>query len=110
MKDISAGLAAKRSSLNGQAVVYEHGHWRWADTHDPIGNDIRPCPHCGKRPTKQGEDGCLGHLPGVVQACCGHGIEDGYITFENGIEIEFRLTKLPTRATPSEGWKSIRER
>jgi hypothetical protein len=109
VKDISEGIKAKRSSLNGAEVVYRNGAWCWADTLEPVSGS-RPCPHCGLWPTKAGEDGCLGHLPGVVQACCGHGVEDGYLTFENGLEIEFRLTKLPCRATPSEGWKSIRER
>lgn len=62
---------------------------------------LDPCPHCGKRPGPHGEDGCLGLLPGVIAACCGHGTEEGYIIFENGVQIEFTLSRLPVRATPS---------
>ena len=51
------------------------------------------CPKCGKKPAKDGCDPCLGKLPGVLAACCGHGgtghNQDGtgYILFENGVEI-----------------------
>lgn len=33
------------------------------------------CAHCGKPPTPEGHDGCLGTLPEqvVMNACCGHG-------------------------------------
>lgn len=110
MKDLGTDVQEKRSRINGIEIVLSHGKWCWADNLEPIGNTRRPCPHCGKLPTRDGEDGCLGHLPGVMHACCGHGVEDGYITFENGMELEFRLLKIPTRATPTPGWKSLRER
>jgi hypothetical protein len=33
-------------------------------------------------------DPCLGVLPGVSYACCGHGVaEKTYIAFENGVVI-----------------------
>lgn len=32
-------------------------------------------------------DPCLGHLPGVRYACCGHGVDHGYIFFENGVIV-----------------------
>jgi len=31
------------------------------------------CDHCDLPRTKEGHDGCLGSLPGVMNACCGHG-------------------------------------
>jgi hypothetical protein len=46
-----------------------------------------PCPKCGKLPTKEGHDACLGTLPGVIDACCGHGVREAYIIFENGVTI-----------------------
>jgi hypothetical protein len=52
-------------------------------------------------PGPDGEDGCLGHLPGVITACCGHGERDGYIIFENGKQLTFRLTADTTFATPT---------
>ncbi|KKM83850.1 hypothetical protein LCGC14_1305030 [marine sediment metagenome] len=36
-------------------------------------------------------DPCLGKLPGVISACCGHGLHEGHIRFENGTRI--RLAK-----------------
>ena len=47
----------------------------------------KPCKRCGKPPNKGGEDACLGHLPGVRFACCGHGEQEGYIMFTNGVTI-----------------------
>lgn len=47
-----------------------------------------PCPRCGHIKQSINEpDGCLGRLPGVKFACCGHGKRPGYILFENGVSI-----------------------
>ena len=44
-----------------------------------------PCGHCGKNNTKEGHDGCLGTLPNVMNACCGHGqINEAYIQYWDG--------------------------
>jgi hypothetical protein len=45
-----------------------------------------PCAKCGSI-SENGHDYCLKNLPGVKSACCGHGVHDGYITFENGVVI-----------------------
>jgi hypothetical protein len=37
----------------------------------------------------RGPDPCLGKLPGVVNACCGHGLQPGYVIFENGKTLLF---------------------
>jgi hypothetical protein len=51
---------------------------------------VKPCPKCGNMPDKEGHDFCLGKLPGVKNACCGHGRKGmGYIMFENGVTIRF---------------------
>jgi hypothetical protein len=52
---------------------------------------VDPCPHCGLSRTAEGHDGCLGTLPGVKAACCGHGVEDGYVLFETGKVIRGRF-------------------
>ena len=50
-----------------------------------IDNESRVCGFCSREPTIDGHDGCLGTLPGVMNACCGHGeISLAYIQFENG--------------------------
>ena len=57
--------------------------WRYADTGELFDLDHeRPCTLCHKLPTPEGYDACLGELPGVLNACCGHGVEDGYIHYE----------------------------
>lgn len=55
--------------------------------HDGPREPDMPCVRCGEMPTKEGYDACLGSLPGVFAACCGHGVEEGYILFENGVKI-----------------------
>lgn len=59
------------------------------------GNEMRncwendKCVKCKLPRTEKGHDPCLANLPGVKFACCGHGVENGYIYFENGIVIRF---------------------
>ena len=56
------------------------------------------CPQCHLRREKDyGPDPCLGELPGVDFACCGHGghpgttmTGSGYIDFSNGKTVRFR--------------------
>ncbi len=44
-----------------------------------------PCGICGKKSTDEGHDNCIGALPGVVNACCGHGrIDEAYVMFPDG--------------------------
>lgn len=40
------------------------------------------CTHCAQRRLPNGNDPCLGTLPGVEFACCGHGQHDGYAKFK----------------------------
>jgi hypothetical protein len=50
------------------------------------------CPWCGLERGADGHDPCLGELPGVKYACCGHagyGACEPYILFENGLRISF---------------------
>lgn len=60
---------------------YERGHkievlndvWVYSDTKEPVIGE-RPCVRCKREPTEEGHDGCLGILPGVEGACCGHSV------------------------------------
>ena len=59
---------------------------RYADDLTPtVGEDgtgiERPCVHCGLLAAPDGPDPCLGLLPGVVSACCGHGVEEPFVLF-----------------------------
>ena len=55
--------------------------WRYSDN-DQIHDDSRPCKRCGRMPTKEGHDACLGYIDGVIAACCGHGVEEPYVIKE----------------------------
>lgn len=42
------------------------------------------CNHCGLDRTPDGHDGCIGHLEGVMNACCGHGDTPcAYVQFDH---------------------------
>lgn len=50
---------------------------------------MKRCNLCLRPPTPEGHDPCLGTLPGVDYACCGHGKVPGYILFSNGVSVRF---------------------
>lgn len=62
-----------------QVYIYE-------DTKELVSeNPNRECGHCGKENTKEGHDGCLGTLPNVMNACCGHGNKkEAYVQYLDG--------------------------
>lgn len=66
----------------------EEGNSRYCDNNEIVGESpYRPCAKCGHYPTEEGDDYCLQHLGNVMNACCGHGTNKGYIQFDNGIRI-----------------------
>lgn len=80
---------------NGNAINYDNNRWEYNDNEYSILDGYRPCPKCGQLPTADSHDYCIAKLPGVLNACCGHGVEEGYIQFENGIIIRgyFKIEK-----------------
>jgi len=68
------------SYARGWPVTYVSGVWIYDDTGEPI-DEMRACARCGRVPTPEGYDACLGHIPGAIGACCGHGAENGYVKF-----------------------------
>lgn len=70
------------SYSRGHKIYYKNDKWYYCDTDEEY-KDQRPCKRCGHYPTKEGYDYCLGYIEGVDHACCGHGVERGYI-FNNG--------------------------
>jgi len=50
---------------------------------------MRTCQTCSQEIPTDGPDPCLGMLPGVWAACCGHGDGEGYIAFEYGRTVRF---------------------
>lgn len=78
--------------------------WRYEDDGAPLpgwGGEIRPCTECGSEHELHEVDPCLGVLPGVDNACCGHGDpEHAYVRFTNGVVLE----RFEVRAKAGERW------
>ncbi len=75
----------KESVLRGCRITEIDGRWCFADTlEDTVDTwEQRPCGFCDKPFTPEGHDACLGTLPDVLNACCGHGDPDAaYIQFD----------------------------
>lgn len=82
---------AARSHWRGYPMEWvddygEQGAWLYSDTKTPVSLEPnRGCGSCGLPSTEEGHDGCLGTLPGVRNACCGHGTpSNAYIQYEGG--------------------------
>ena len=74
-----------RAKHRGHDIIYTT-QWVYADNQSPVSGDPeRTCGYCNKDQTPEGHDGCLGTLPNVMNACCGHGEPDlAYVQFWNG--------------------------
>jgi len=70
-----------KSNSRGWDIYHDGKDWRYSDTNE-LFDDSRPCKKCGKHPTKEGYDACLGYIKGAKHACCGHGIEKGYVVYD----------------------------
>lgn len=66
------------SYSRGHKIYYKDGQWFYLSD-DTLIEQEKPCIRCGKMPTKEGHDACLGHIDGVKAACCGHGITESVI-------------------------------
>ena len=78
-RDFWRGREIKKFDEHEDAYVY-------ISDGTPVHADpCRACGHCGLANTSEGHDGCLGTLPGVSNACCGHGVVgDAYVQYEDG--------------------------
>lgn len=76
------------SYLRGHKIELLNGAYVYSDTKEPtIGNE-RDCGYCGLANTREGHDGCLGTLPNVMNACCGHGdVKQAYVQFDRNNAI-----------------------
>ncbi|MCA9367177.1 hypothetical protein KC887_02790 [Candidatus Kaiserbacteria bacterium] len=83
--------------------------WRYADTGEvafagdgEFGGE-RPCAFCHQMPTVEGHDACLGELPGVLYACCGHGVEN-----EHGLSQPYiKYARWPFWMTNPNYWPAV---
>ena len=90
------------AKLRGHHIEMQKGVFVYSDTKETTSNnwEKRACGNCGLHFTKEGHDGCLGALPNVMNACCGHGIEkEAYVQFMDGrcirgVEALNKINKL----------------
>ena len=72
------------SKLRGNEIEYKNDEWIYSKSKESTVEtwEEKPCGICGKKFTKDGRDPCIGTLPNVINACCGHGnIEEAYVQF-----------------------------
>lgn len=82
-----------RCSLGGHGYYNDGKNWRYIDNKEIVNAaSERPCKKCGHMPTSDGDDYCIANLPGVMNACCGHGTAEGYVQFTNGVIIRGKFT------------------
>ncbi len=76
-----------KSEYRGHKIKLKAGIWLYNDTNKPVKNNINiSCGFCGQLKTKEGHDACLGIIPKIMNACCGHGnIQEAYIQFIDGL-------------------------
>jgi len=75
-----------RARYNGHLVWVDQDSIWWYESDGVCiwADRFRACPVCGLRPTPEKHDGCLGELPGVRFACCGHGHpEEANVTLDD---------------------------
>ena len=97
---------SSRSSWRGHPIVERDGNWVYVDDGSPVATTeggIRPCGRCGQ-PGPSGRadlDPCLSVLPGVDNACCGHGNRsESYIQFTNGVIVQgFVVSPMDTETS-----------
>lgn len=76
------------SHKRGHLITYDGTQWIYADDHVPITQEERPCTRCGRMPTPEGYDACLGYIEGATSACCGHGVESPYVIKGQAATVE----------------------
>lgn len=73
----------------GHLMRFDGVEWKYDDFNTSVSDwPDRPCGHCGLANTAEGHDGCLGTLPNVMNACCGHGdVADAYVQYSRGMAV-----------------------
>lgn len=88
-----AGEIGMGDTLRGWPIYKgTDGEFYFSDTGEPTASTWfnRPCGHCGLWGNSNDglPDPCLGVLPGVTNACCGHGDPSmAYICFKGGVVV-----------------------
>lgn len=92
----------QRSKLRGNNIEYNNikKEWVFTDTQESTieTHKSRPCGNCNQHFIKDGHeeyDYCIGRLPGLMNACCGHGnTSESYVQFMDGFGIHGEDAKI----------------
>ena len=70
--------------IRGHKIYYDYDarEWKYCDNHKSMNSEIRPCVDCKHLPVDD-KDYCLRNIE-VISACCGHGVDKGYIKLKDG--------------------------
>lgn len=85
-----------KAKYRGHDIVCIGGEWYYENYMQSVQSKPNiSCSHCKVEPTKEGHDACLGTLNGVMNACCGHGLDDeAYVQFLDGTIIQGRNARV----------------
>ena len=79
---------ATKSKWHGNEIIFTDGIWVYSDGVPVSSEKNRKCGHCNSEFTTEGHDACLGTLIGVMNACCGHGVNsEASVQFLDGSMI-----------------------
>lgn len=95
---LDVGRMTATSHHRGHPTYYDEQTetWRYQDTDEPTSIE-RPCKRCGRLPTPEGHDACIGHVNGLSSACCGHGVKEPVFVLEGSyLDAVKRLNKAWT--------------
>jgi len=72
------------SRFRGHKIENTENGWVFCKSRKPVEENVA-CGNCGAHSTPDGYDSCIGELPGLMNACCGHGqTGEAYVQFWNG--------------------------
>ena len=71
------------SYKRGYKIIYKNKKWCYADNGESISKE-RSCNKCGKMPTEEGYDACLGYIDNAESVCCGHGVAEPILIIKRG--------------------------
>jgi hypothetical protein len=69
------------SHSRGNEIYFDGTVWRYKGNGE-IHDGKRACLKCGKLPTAEGYDNCIGYIQGAQSACCGHGKTKAYVKYK----------------------------
>ncbi len=89
MSTFYGGFKMKKETHKGHEVYVKDDTWYYSSDDKPVSENwkSRGCGLCNKLDIIDGHesyDACLGRLPGVMNACCGHGDSSAYIQLPGG--------------------------